>query len=105
MAGNNLSSNLRVDATVDAATEWMRSEQSVQARIMPRRVIVLNWTNDVEPLVEAFADFSPPGSEVVFVHQQQQQCKIPKKVRSVRFRQVLPLQPARQHTVCCGAVT
>lgn len=68
----------------------MRSEQSVQAKIVPRRVIVLNWTNDVDPLVEAFADFSPPGTEVVFVHQQQQQCRLPKRVRSVRFRQVLP---------------
>jgi hypothetical protein len=64
----------------------MQSEQQVHAKKVPRRVIVLNWKTDLQSISDAFADFSPPGSEIVFVHEKL--FNIAPRVRSVRFKEV-----------------
>jgi hypothetical protein len=74
------------DATIDEAQTWMRSKHNVQPSKLPRKVIVLNWANDEESLVEAFAEFSPAGTEVVMVGQRKH--NVPNRIRSVRFREV-----------------
>lgn len=66
----------------------MKSKHQVQPSKLPRKIIVLNWGADQESLVDAFAEFSPAGTEVVFVGQQNH--SIPARVRNVRFREVSP---------------
>jgi hypothetical protein len=63
----------------------MNSQHNVHPKDKPKRVIVLNWMQDVDVLLQHLADFSPAGSEVVFVHQEKK--KIPSRIGSVRFRQ------------------
>lgn len=65
----------------------MASQHTVNAVDKPQRVIVLNWMQDIEPLLADFAEFSPAGSEIVFV-QEQRHKHLPHRVGSVRFKQV-----------------
>lgn len=65
----------------------MASQHKVNAVEKPQRVIVLNWMQDIEPLLADFAEFSPAGSEIIFV-QEQRHRHLPYRVGSVRFRQV-----------------
>lgn len=76
----------RAEDTVDAATRWMHSKHSVHSTKLPKKVIVLNWAGDQASLVDSFADFSPPGTEVVFVGQAAH--NIPHRRHAVRFREV-----------------
>ena len=75
------------DSVISDAKEWMSSQHAVNAVEKPQRVIVLNWMQDIEPLLADFAEFSPAGSEVVFVQEQRHQ-SLSHRVGSVRFRQV-----------------
>jgi hypothetical protein len=77
----------------------MQSKHLVHANTNPRRIIVLNWTLEHDSLIDAFADFSPPGTEVVFVGQEKRD--VPSKVRSVKFREVSGASPL---TVCLHLV-
>lgn len=71
----------------------MQSEHNVKPNILPRRIIVLNWHGEHESLTEALDEFSPPGTEVVFVGEVDRD--LPSKAKNVKFRQV--------STRCLGA--
>jgi hypothetical protein len=85
------------DATVEAAQIWMKSKHHVQPSKLPRKIIVLNWGAEQESLVDAFAEFSPAGTEVVFVGEHSH--SIPARVRNVKFREV---RCAAQSRVYCS---
>lgn len=99
------------DDVITHAQQWMSGQHNVNPKDKPKvrdpyllpfvhvllasnntlfvqRVIVLNWMQDLDALLQHFSDFSPAGSEIVFVHQQKKKF-IPGRIGSVRFRQVL----------------
>jgi hypothetical protein len=78
---------LTADHVVSHAQQWMSEQHNVNPKEKPKRVIVLNWMQDLDILLQHFSDFSPVGSEIVFVHRKKQ--SIPARIGSVRFRQVL----------------
>lgn len=75
------------DDVITHAQQWMSGQHNVNPTDKPKRVIVLNWMQDLDTLLQHFSDFSPAGSEIVFVHQEKKQF-IPGRIGSVRFRQV-----------------
>jgi hypothetical protein len=79
--------SVTADNVISHAQKWMSGQHNVNPKEKPKRVIVLNWTQDLDILLQHFSDFSPAGSEIVFVHQKVQ--SIPARIGSVRFRQVL----------------
>ena len=64
----------------------MRRKHDVHSAKLPKKVIVLNWAADQTSLIDSFADFSPPGTEVVFVGQEAHH--IPNRRHAVKFREV-----------------
>lgn len=101
------------DDIISHAQQWMSGQHNVNPKDKPKvrhpclppfahillepitnwgtivqRVIVLNWRQDLDALLQHFSDFSPAGSEIVFVHQEKKGF-IPSRIGSVRFRQVL----------------
>lgn len=92
------------DSVILDAQDWMASQHKVNAVEKPQRVIVLNWMQDIEPLLADFAEFSPAGSEVVFV-QEQRHKNLPHRVGSVRFKQVRRCTQSSVVTVCATMLT
>lgn len=78
--------HVAADDVIKHAQQWMSGQHNVNPKDKPKRVVVLNWMQDVDTLLQHFSDFSPAGSEIVFVHQEKK--SIPKRIGSVRFRQV-----------------
>lgn len=90
------------DEVVKHAQNWMSGQHRVNPKDKPKRVIVLNWMQDLDTLLQHFSDFSPAGSEIVFVHREKK--FIPGRIGSVRFRQVQHIYPCIAHPMkqlCC----